>query len=197
MRTILLASAALAATAGPAFAQSESITFYELPAYLGRSVTVTTATPDLAANSVARRAQSARVRGSWTVCTGADYDGTCRELTANVPALAVQGLNRRVVSVRPTDSEDDEVSSGGVGDLDVDEGVRGQDVEFYARPSLSGGQVSAGANDRTAADAFCRAAGYGSSAYSGRSRVTASNLVNVSNGARVRGYALRDVLCRR
>lgn len=219
MRRLILATAALAAcTAAPAFAQTTpSITFYELPAYLGKSVTVREPVANLVSTSIARRAQSARVTGDWTVCTAADYEGSCRQLTANTPALALTGLAKKVVSLRPTETGNEEYSAGtstnaGTGtattatgtisaarlaDLDVGAGTEGQDTEYFARPQLATQQVSAGSSDRNSADAFCRLAGYASSAYSGRARVQTSNLLDAGTGATTRGYALRDVLCRR
>lgn len=220
MRRLILATAALAAcTAAPAFAQTTpSITFYELPAYLGKSVTVREPVANLVSTSIARRAQSARVTGDWTVCTAADYEGSCRQLSANAPALAITGLAKKVVSLRPTETGNEEYSDGTstsastgtatatatgaisaarLADLDVGAGTEGQDTEYFARPQLSTQQVSAGSSDRTSADAFCRLAGYASSAYSGRARVQTSNLLDAGTGATARGYALRDVLCRR
>lgn len=213
MRTLILAAAAaVSVLPATARAQDNSITFYEYPAYLGKSVTVTGPVPTLAATSIARRAQSARVTGSWTVCTAANYQGTCSELTANTPALLAIGLARKILSFRPSEIAETESgttatatttppATGAAGvklaDLDVDAGVEGQDTEFYVRPALAKNEVAAGSNERTSADIFCKSAGYGASAYSARSRTQTSNLIDISTGTRVRGYALRDVLCRR
>lgn len=216
MRRLLLTAALAGLAATPAAAQTApSITFYELPAYLGKSVTVRGPVANLVTSSVARRAQSARVVGDWTLCTAAEYEGTCRQLTANTPALAITGLAKKVVSLRPTESGDEEysdtanattgtgtaatgtISAARLADLDVAAGTEGQDTEFFARPQLATQQVSAGSSDRNSADAFCRLAGYASSAYSGRARTQSSNLLDASTGATARGFALRDVLCRR
>jgi hypothetical protein len=73
MRILILAAAVSALPLSMTAAQTTtapSVTLYELPGFLGRSVTVTAATPDLATQSFARRAQSARVVGEWEVRVG-------------------------------------------------------------------------------------------------------------------------------
>jgi hypothetical protein len=207
-----------------------SVTLYEYPAYLGRSVTVTSATPDLAARGFVGRAQSARVVGDWQVCPQASYQGACQTLsassrllsrpaivslrpladaqaaangTSNSSSNSTSGSNSNSNSSSNSNSNSNSSSSSSSGSavdldsLDADAGTEGQDVGFFARPSLGGSQVSAGANDRAAGDAFCIRAGYASSAYASRARVAASNLIDLSTRARVRAYPLRDVLCRR
>jgi hypothetical protein len=211
MRTLILAGAAVAAA--PAAAQSDSITLFELPAYLGRSVTISAETPDLATQSFASKARSAQVTGSWTACTAAKFGGTCRPLTGSIPTLAINGLDRKIVSLRPTNAATNTTSAAApaagaaaaattaaavkLDDLDADPGTEGQDVAFFARPSLSKSEVSAGSNDRTAGDAFCKAAGFTGSVYTSRARVQASGLIDLATSTKVRGFALRDVLCRR
>lgn len=222
MRAPIFFAALLAST--PAFAQSSSITLYELPFFAGRSVTVTAATPDLNALSFARRAQSARVSGSWQVCPEAKYAGTCQTLTGDQRALAIFGLGGAISSVRTTAdatkaAEDaakpattpaatapaTSTPAGTTGPVKIDlttldagRGTIGQDVAFFATPKLSGSEVSAGANDKTAGDAFCKAAGYASSVHASRARVQASNLIDMAAATKgVRSYPLRDVLCSR
>jgi hypothetical protein len=192
-----------------------SVTLYEYPAYLGRSITVTAATPDLTVRAFARRARSARVFGEWQACPAATYQGACVILNRDQAVL-----NRNaIVSLRPaadidaatgtttgtststsTSTSSSSSTSSSTVDLDAldpDAGVEGQDVAFFARPSLGGSQVSAGANDRAAGDAFCVRAGFASSAYASRARVQASNLLDLATRLKVRAYPLRDVLCRR
>jgi hypothetical protein len=198
----------------PAMAQTAdvgSITLYELPAYLGRSVRITSATSNLATVGFANRAQSARVQGSWEVCPETAYKGSCQTLTASAKVLQLLGLGGKIASVRPTPvTTGQTITSSTAGtataspgtkvnlaDLDVDEGAEGQDTTFFARPSLQGNQVSAGTNDRAAADAFCKQAGQASSVYASRARTQLSNIVDVASATRVRGYPLRDVLCRK
>lgn len=212
MQYELSLAALICGAAIPAAAQttdSGSITLYEYPAYLGRSVSVTSATSDLASLGFARRAQSARVTGSWEVCPQPAYKGNCQTLTGNVKVLQLLGLGGTIASVRPGASATTAATAGTAGapasaavkvnlaDLDVDEGAEGQDTAFFPRPSLQGNQVSAGTNDRTAADAFCKQAGYASSIYAGRARTQSSNIIDVAAAVRVRAYPLRDVLCRK
>ena len=220
MRILIPAAALLAAA--PAVAQTtDSITLYEYPAFFGRSVTVNAATPDLATQGFASKARSARVTGSWTVCRAANY-ADCRTLTSDQQTLFLVGLDKAIVSLRPTNppattttpatgttattttgatatgtAATTTAATVKVADLDVDAGTVGQDTEFYRRPSFGKIEVSAGANDKTAGDAFCKAAGYTSSAYAARARVQASGLIDLATSAKVRAYPLRDVLCRR
>ena len=211
MRPVVLAALALFA-ATPALAQTGSVTLFELPLYAGRSVTITSATPDLAAQTFARRAQSARVTGSWQFCPEVNYGGTCRTVTGNQRALALLGAAGAVSSLRTTadaaaapvgtttTTAATTASAGtavNIADMDVDAGTEGQDTAYFARPALARNEVSAGTNDKLAADAFCKAAGFGTSAYAGRARAQTSNLIDLSASTRVRGFALRDVLCRR
>lgn len=208
-----MVSSLIAAVPAAAQTAAGSITFYELPAYLGRSETVTTETKELAASSIARRAQSARVVGSWTVCPTANFAGTCTTLTSDLPSLALVGLNKKIASLRPTVATTSTTTSTGpatgqqaatttaaavnLADLDADAGVEGQDTAFFVRPAFGNVQVAAGTNDRTAADAFCKQAGYTSSLHAGRARAPASGIIDVTTSTKVRGFPLRDVLCRK
>ena len=208
---VFMVSSLIAAVPAAAQTAPGSITFYELPAYLGRSETVTAETKGLPASSIARRAQSARVIGSWTVCPTEDFAGTCTTLTTDVPSLALVGLNKKIVSLRPTAAGTSASTGSASGtqtapttaaavnlaELDADAGVEGQDTAFFARPALGNVQVAAGTNDRTAADAFCRHAGYTSSLYASRARAQASGIIDITASAKVRGFPLRDVLCRK
>lgn len=207
---ILALAAARSALAQTATEQA-SITLYSLPGFLGESVTITEATPDLARLGFANRAQSARVRGgTWIACREASFAGQCQTLEGDLPVLSLVGLNKRILSLRPQVATNPTggtaTTAGGataaapataLADLDVGEGVEGQDTSFFVRPTLQGQQVSAGTNDRTAADAFCKLAGHTSSLHAGRARVQVSNIWSVTTGTRVRGFPLRDVLCRK
>lgn len=211
---VFMVGSLIAAVPAAAQTAAGSITFYELPAYLGRSETVTTETKGLAASSIARRAQSARVTGSWTVCPTENFAGTCTTLTTDVPSLALVGLNKKIVSLRPTVAGTASTSAAtgsasgtptatttaaavNLADLDADAGVEGQDTAFFARPAFGAVQVAAGTNDRTAADAFCKQAGYTSSLYAGRARAQASGIIDITTSTKVRSFPLRDVLCRK
>jgi hypothetical protein len=224
MRIPIMVAALLAST--PALAQSSAITFYELPFFAGRSVTVTAATPDLATVGFARRAQSARVSGSWQVCPETKYAGTCQTLTGDQRALAIFGLGGVISSVRttadatkasedaakattpatttptPTTPAAGAAATGptkvDLSALDAGRGTVGQDVAFFAVPKLGGSEVSTGTTDKAAGDAFCKAAGYTSSLHASRARVQASNLIDMAAATKgVRSYPLRDVLCTR
>ncbi|MFW2830722.1 beta/gamma crystallin-related protein [Sphingomonas sp. ID0503] len=220
MRATLIAIAALTAT--PALAQTAGqVTLYELPFFAGRSVTVTTATPDLNSVGFARRAQSARVSGSWQVCPDVKYAGTCQTLTSDQKALALFGLGGNIVSLRTsaeaaapttstatttgttaTTSTGTATTAGPVkvdlSALDAGKGTVGQDTAFFARPTLGQLEIAAGSNDKTTADTFCKQAGYSSAAYASRARVQVSNLVDLTAATKGnRSFPLRDVLCAR
>lgn len=210
----ILAGASAIMLSAPAFAQTSSkVVLYELPAYLGRSVTISKATPDLSVVSFANRAQSAKFTGEWQACSEADYQGSCLTMTGNKKVL----LGTQITSLRTTADAKKAVTPGtssstaaasttasasasatvDLDALDPDAGTEGQDVAFFARPALSGSQVSAGSNDTTSGAAFCKLAGYTSAAYAGRARVQAAGLIDLSTKTKVRAYPLRDVLCRR
>lgn len=172
-------------------------------------MTITAETPDLAKEGFAKRAQSARVTGSWQVCPAVTFAGACQTLNGNMPILK----KSQVVSVRLTPSAAASVTpaAGSQGAatptsatavldldaLDVGAGTEGQDVFFYARPALSGSEIAAGTNDITAATAFCKLAGQSTASSAGRTRVQASNVIDIASKTKVRGFALRDVVCRR
>lgn len=222
MRATLIAIAAL--TASPALAQtSGQVTLYELPFFAGRSVTVTTATPDLNALGFARRAQSARVSGSWQVCPDVKYAGACQTLTSDQKALALFGLGGNITSLR-TSAEAAAAPTGAatttaagttattaagtpttagpvkvdISSLDAGKGTAGQDTTFFTRPTLGQMEIAAGNNDKATADIFCKQAGFTSAAYASRARVQVSNLVDLTAATKgSRSYPLRDVLCTR
>jgi hypothetical protein len=218
----LLPACAILIGAAPALAQTtDSITLYEFPAFFGRSVTITSATPDLAAQSFAKTARSARVTGSWTACRAATYAGTCTLLTSDQPTLFLVGLDKAIVSLRPTNAAATAAPTTGtaasgtttpatgvpatastpekvnIEALDVDAGSRGQDTAYFPRPSLSKTQLSAGTSDKAAGDAFCKIAGYSTSVYAARGLTQQSGLIDAATSTKVRGFPLRDVLCHR
>lgn len=199
MRVTLALIAALAGTAAVAqtntTAEAGSIALHTLPAYVGGGTTLTTAAP-----SINVAARSLRVTGSWQVCPAVNYAGACQTVTADQPLYRGPAIR----SARPTPGTTAGTTTTGttasaldLDALDTGNGTTGQDVDFYATPAFGSDQVSAGTNDKTAGDAFCKRAGASSSVYAGRGRVQQSNLVDLSTATRVRGFPLRDVLCRR
>lgn len=202
MRTALILLTALGATAAVA-QTAPSLTPSLLPGYLGASTPITGDAPSLSI-----KARSVRVNGSWQVCNAANYAGTCQTLTADQPLF-----NFTIRSARPTASITNTTAGTSTSantttaastsaainldTLDVANGANGQDVEFYATPAFGTDQVSAGTNDKAAADAFCKRAGASSSVYASRGRVQASGLIDLTTSTKVRAFALRDVLCRR
>lgn len=208
----MLLGASTVMLATPVFAQS--VVLYELPAYLGRSVTISKATPDLSVVSFANRAQSAKITGEWQVCSAADYQGTCSTMTGNKKFLvgsqvtslrttadakkaATTAASSASTTTAATTASASAAATVDLEALDPDAGTEGQDVAFFARPALGGTQVSAGSNDTTSGTAFCKLAGYASASYAGRARVQATGLIDLSSKTKVRAFPLRDVLCRR
>jgi hypothetical protein len=215
MRSTFFAAALLAST--PAFAQTGSVTLYELPFFAGRSVTVTSATPDLTSQSFAKRAQSAKVSGSWQACPEANYAGSCQTLAGDQRALALVGLGGAITSLRNTEdaakpttttgttsgTATGTTATSGTGKVDltklaVSGATIGQNTVFFVKPMIGGLELSAGNNDKTVADAFCKKAGYGVSLHATRMGVQRTNLIEVAASTKGnRGYPLRDVLCSR
>lgn len=213
----VLTALPIATISSPALAQSGTstttrgqVTLYELPAYFGRSVTITSATPDLATQNFARRAQSVKVQGEWQVCTDAQYAGNCTTISSSQTYIA----RSTIASLRPasdaaatTPGSGSATTAPGSGaatglpanlaDMDVGDGVEGQDVAFFARPTLDGTQVAGTSTPQTGGDAYCRLAGFTSAAHVGRARTQTANIIDLGTGNRVRGYALRDLLCKR
>lgn len=204
MRAPLAILAALTATAAVAQSgttqDSGSIALHVLPAFVGGATTLTAATPNT--NVTAR---SLRVTGSWQVCTAVNYGGTCTTVTSDQPlyrGAAIRSARPTPGSTGATTTTGTTASAGATAKLDLDaldasNGTAGQDVEFFATPAFGSDQVSAGSNDKTSGDAFCKRAGATSSVYAGRGRVQQSNLIDLATATRVRGFPLRDVLCRR
>lgn len=199
MKTSLALFALGLATAATAQTSTGTLTAFSLPGYLGTRTALTTATP-----STTLAARSLRVTGSWQVCSAVDYAGTCETITASQPfsRLTIRSArpspNATTATATPTASTSVAAAATiNLDALDPGAGTNGQDVEFYAQPAFGSDQVSAGTNDKTAADAFCKRAGATNSVYASRGRVQVSNLIDLATATRVRAYPLRDVLCRR
>lgn len=198
----LAGTTALAQSGGSSAEQAaSSVSIHLLPAYVGGATTLTAATPN---TSIAAR--SVRVTGSWQLCSAVNYAGTCQTVTADQPLYRGPAIR----SARPTPGSTSaanpaasaSATAGATAKLDLDaldtgNGTTGQDVDFYATPAFGSDQVSASTNDKTAGDAFCKRAGASSSAYASRGRVQQSNLIDLATATKVRGFPLRDVLCRR
>ena len=216
-----LAAACIALVPGSASAQPASqVVLYELPAYLGRSVTITKGNANLSSVNFANRAQSAKIIGEWQFCPEENFAGSCVTMTGNKKVL----FGTVVVSLRTTaeaKAAQTKSSAGAAASsssaaaastaassasasaavdieaLDVDAGTEGQDVVFFARPSLGGTQVSAGTNDATAGSAFCKLAGFTSALSAGRARVQATGIIDLASKTKARAYALRDLVCKK
>lgn len=206
---IVLAGLPVATISSTALSQSGTspairgqVTLYELPAYFGRSVTITSAAPDLATQSFAKRAQSAKVQGEWQVCSDVQYAGNCTTISTNQTYFA----RSTIASLRPASEAEASTPGSGAGtgsspanlaNMDVGEAVEGQDVAFFARPTLDGTQVATTSSPQSGGDAYCRLAGFTSATYVGRARTQTANVIDLVTGNRVRAYALRDLLCKR
>lgn len=200
----LLAGAALAAVAAPAYAQFpfdlggvlggygnpavDQAILYEYPNFQGRSVTITREQGNLSNVGFNDRARSIRVSGSWRLCEDAGFRSRCETVQGSVNDLRQVGISG-LSSIRyegpgygggypggyPSYPS---YPGGGYG-----QGVPGQSVVFYPGPIPTGAYGGYSNSARRQADDFCRSMGHRSAAYydstSGYNR------------------AVSDVLCRR
>ena len=77
------------------------ITLYSAPYFQGHSITLYGPTPYLNRYGFDDRAQSVRMRGSWTLCSDDQYDGNCVTVYGEVEDLRSYDMNRRASSVLP------------------------------------------------------------------------------------------------
>ncbi|HYF23764.1 MAG TPA: beta/gamma crystallin-related protein [Caulobacteraceae bacterium] len=222
MKTSLAAAIALAALAAGATAHAQSggrhdgrdrpdsVTFYELPNFEGRSITVNRNETDFVRLGFNDRAQSMRVDGTWLVCEHVDLKGRCETVSGDVRDLTRIGLNRMVSSARNLDDgwgggrpggdrpgggrpDDDRPGRPDRPDWDNGGGERseGRFHVFFRRPQLEGYDLIA---NRANADQFCRRQGLGTAVFfDGTDR--ARRAVDYNRRFATNAAALRDVLC--
>lgn len=209
--TILATALAVLTLAGAADAQPRggrglpSATLFEGDNFTGRSVTLSTDVGNLSGYGFNDRAHSARLEGLWRLCEHADFGGRCVELTGPVD-LGAMGLAERISSLQPVDrgggrpgrdrDDDDDGYGGGWGgrpDPRDGRGVDGVRTVFFARPSVRGLDVAAGANG---ANSFCRRQGLGPAVWfdSGERAPRAIGPDGQVIGA---STVIRDLLCRK
>jgi hypothetical protein len=182
---------------------------YDRPNFHGHSVRIVAGAADLRRLGFARRALSGAFDGDWMVCDGLRFTGRCVTVAGAVADLVPLGLDRRIASLRQGEAvgggdggsgdaspaDDGYYDRGQAGpDNDaaaeqrpppprrqegpLERGVAGYATVFFIRPQQGGADVPG--EGRAAADAFCRAQGFGAAAYYDTD-----------------GRILRDVLCRR
>lgn len=197
------------------------ITLYYGRDFTGRSVTLIEPVSDFRRISFNDQARSIQVHsGRWVLCQDNDFEDNCREFTRDVSDLRRFGLDRAVSSAAPAadyqaherrrrqpvgrhpDYGDDFSRNPQFGRRErIGPGARGLSATFYARPEVNGYAVAdctsgsgRGCGDR-AADAFCRAAGHGRSAYSARTRRGGQAWFLDERRIAFSNAALIDVLC--
>jgi len=77
------------------------ITLYSAPYFQGHSITLYGPTPYLNRYGFDDRAQSVRMRGSWTLCSDDQYDGNCVTGSGEVEDLRSYDTNRRASAGLP------------------------------------------------------------------------------------------------
>jgi len=185
----------------------DTVTFYELPNFEGRSITVDRNESDFTRLGFNDRAQSVRVDGTWLVCEHVNMQGRCQTLSDDVRDLNRIGMTRMVSSARNLDDgwgggrpDDDRPGRPGNDrpdrpdwDQGGDERADGRFHVFFRRPQLNGYDLVA---SRAAADQFCRRQGLGAAVFfDGTDR---ARRAMDANGRMTReAPALRDVLCRK
>lgn len=162
--------------------RENGITLWSGANFTGRSITLIDPETNLNRLNFNDAARSIEVHsGRWTVCQHASYGGRCREVTRDVRNLAQLGLDREISSVTDVRPEPDYGAPGygapgydrpGYGGrTNIDGGVRGVETLFFPVPEVRGYPVArcldarGGGCDQIAANALCRASGYGRAAY--------------------------------
>ena len=79
-----------------------SLTFYSGPNYTGRSVVVTTSTPDFSRINFNDQARSVRHggRGAWVACQHANFDGACMVIDGDIANIG-GGMSGEISSAEP------------------------------------------------------------------------------------------------
>ena len=97
-------------------AEAGELTLYEYGSFAGRSLAATDAIPNFLPRGFNDRAASAVIsRGTWELCTDADFRGRCVTLgPGRYPDLASMGLDRNLSSVREIGAAPD--YGGGTGE---------------------------------------------------------------------------------
>jgi Beta/Gamma crystallin len=86
----------------PPYPERARIVLFEGAGYRGPSVTIESASGDLA--GFGGRARSVQVlSGTWLVCDRARFSGRCQQVSASVPDLDQLGMGGRIMSARPVD----------------------------------------------------------------------------------------------
>lgn len=178
-----------------------SATLYDRPNFEGRQVTITGAVTNLSDYAFNDRAHSLRLQGRWRLCEHADLGGRCVELTGDVPELNTVAMAERITSLvpveggyRPDPRPDPRPGPGpGGGYPRGERGVEGSRTIFFARPTVRGLDVAAGANG---ANAFCRSQGLGAAVYYDSSE-RAGRAVGPEGEFVGPSTVLRDLLCRK
>jgi hypothetical protein len=169
------------------------IILWERDGFGGRSVRFRDAIPNLSSQGFNDAARSIRTRGRWIVCLDANYEGRCRTIEGDLSELNGIGMASRISSIRPADGDglDPGYGGGGYGPgygsdmLDMSGATQGQNSVFFPRPTVGGQPAPACVGrdcGRTAADTYCRRAGFGQAGY-----------FAVDRGRR--GEVLTDLLC--
>ncbi|MFO1012186.1 MAG: beta/gamma crystallin-related protein [Caulobacteraceae bacterium] len=180
------------------------VVLYEYPNYQGRSVTVTTDTPDLNRLGFNDVPMSARIEGDWRLCEHVGYQGRCVDLDGNVPDLSRYNLSRQLSSLR-SDDNNDGWNGGGNGGWNGGGGPNGgwnnsdgrsegRTAVFFPRPTINGNDVVA--FNRQAADTYCQRQGYAAAIYYDTTS-RGQRALGFDNRFQVNVPVLRDVLCRR
>ena len=144
-RSRWIAPAVLAVAATSAFAGQ--VTLYEGQDFQGRSIEARVQVPALTRSAFDESAGSIVVdSGTWEVCTGAYYEGTCAQLPpGNYPRMQ-ERLNGRILSAREVDDALPPVSLAPPSvlvvpapsdDFDVAKGR----IVLYENPNFSGNRV--------------------------------------------------------
>lgn len=212
MKTMLVAAAAiLAVTAGVAVAQNyggrqPSAVLYDQPNFQGRQTTVYGYATNLP-RDFNDKAMSGRFQGRWRICEDSDYRGRCQDVNGDVPNMNLLGMGERISSLqayagagggggggfRPPPGGGWRPGGGNWGGPSQYRPTEGVRSVFFPYPTYDGYDIAAGSS---AANAFCRSQGLGSSAYYDSSQ-RAQQAIDAEGRYTGPTSVLRDVVCRR
>ncbi|MCG9915969.1 MAG: beta/gamma crystallin family protein [Phenylobacterium sp.] len=220
-RAILTAVLAMAtATVGPAAAQSfgggrqPSAILFDQPNFQGRQTTIYGTATNLP-RDWNDKTMSARFQGRWRICQDSDFRGRCQDVSGDVPNMNTLGMGEAITSLqayagggggsgggfrppagdgwRPGGSGSSWSGGGGWSGPSQFRPAEGVRSVFFPYPTYDGLDIAAGSS---AANAFCRSQGLGSSAYYDSSQ-RAQQAVDGDGRYTGPTNVLRDLVCRR
>lgn len=164
--TLIMAGVAVLLSA-PALAQaSGEVILYKSGNFRGPRYTITGPTQQIEVPFTVKSVQIPAGE-EWEFCTGSTYSG-CRRVSQSDPSILMTVRSARPAGPAAAAAIAAEVVATGTG-------IRGVASEYFISPEEGGERIAVHPGTEPArADEFCRARGWGSSAYQGLQRVGAA-----------------------